>query len=45
MTASCLHVGASTALRERPAIVLTGAPDDLSRPVGDDATVRVQPLQ
>jgi predicted nucleic acid-binding protein len=35
---------AATALRERPAIVLTGDPEDLVRLVGDDPTVRVQPL-
>lgn len=35
---------AATAMHERPAIVLTGDPADLSRLVGDDATVPVQPL-
>ena len=35
---------AATALRERPAVVLTGDPDDLVRLVGDDPAVRVQPL-
>ena len=35
---------AATALGGRPAVVLTGDPDDLSRLVGDAVGVRVEPL-